>query len=175
MKETQDYTPVVEPRSPSEMSSYTQDQLILLTAQRQEKQAREDLVYSLTTMGAFEEALAIAETDEKKAEIQSLIDGENAPDDERCECVHTIDLADYALNPQAAPILKEAPKYLPQFRHWSRKYRAMVWLRKCHICNHTQTILGEMDSRYAARAVAFRKAHEVALDQGAKVRESTSR
>src|SRR5258706_13118775 len=140
MQETQDYIYIEEPRSPAEMGNLKQDETILLNAQRQEAAARADLIYSLTIMGAFEEALTIAETDKDKEWIQSLIDAENRPDDDRCDCEHFIDVADYARDPQAASVLKPTPKYQPQFRHWSRKYRQMVWLQKCQLCQHTQTI-----------------------------------
>lgn len=173
MKETQDYTPVPEPRSSAEMSSLKQDQLILLNSQRQEAAAREDLIYSLTVMGAFEEALALAETDEKKEWIQSLIDAENRPDDDRCDCEHSVDVADYTRDPQAAPVLKPVPHYQPQFRHWSRRYQQMVWLQKCQLCKHTQAIPEEIDPAHGARAASFYAAHILALKQGNKIRVSS--
>lgn len=159
------YTPLEEPRSPAQMASLTNDDAMRLIAQRTEKAARADLVHSLAIMGRFEEALEIETDDEKKAWLKAMIAAEEAPDEERCKCRHFIDVADYARNPNAEPVPKAAPNYLPQFRHWSEKYGAMVWFRVCHMCGHPQTIDGEMDEVHSFHVQEQANALDTLLNQ----------
>lgn len=164
------YVSIPEPSSPAEMESLSLDDHTRILAQRQEEGARTSLIQALCVMGRFDEALALESDSGRKAEIQSMIDAETAPDDERCECIYKVDVADYARNSDAEPKLEPAPNYLRGFRHWSTRYGQMVYVRRCHLCGHTQTIPEEMDQTHEAHASAQQHAYHAELARGTKVR-----
>lgn len=131
---------IAEPRSPSEMESLTRDENIRLLAQRQEDGARANLVEALAVQGKFDEAIAITTDPQKKEFLELLKTADTTPDDDRCECKHTVDAADYVRNPNAQPKPIPSPNYLKRFRFLSPNYERMAWLHVCHLCGHANAL-----------------------------------
>jgi hypothetical protein len=134
------YPPIEEPRSPSEMEGLTTEQMIMLTAQRQERAARNDLIESLCRMGRFRETLGIVNDSNQRAWIKSLIKAEVTPDTSRCRCMHSIDTADYVRNPNAEPQLKPSKRYTKSFLFWSSRYGRTAVLHTCIKCGHVNAL-----------------------------------
>jgi len=148
--------PIEEPRSLAEMESLTIDDKILIVSQRQEVGSRAQLVEALMRMGRWNEALVIEVDPENLKFIQSLKDGEEIDDRERCDCVHMVDTTDYVQHGKAIeagerePDLKQHPHYQRIFRHYSSSHGGMVWANRCHLCGHVQSIEGDIDELHAA-------------------------
>lgn len=131
---------VDEPNSLAAMNSLSQDEKQLLVAQRNEAASRRTLIEALVIMGRFQEALIVEDTEEGKAWIEKLIQAEAQDDSHRCECKAHIDQADYVRNPDAEPVLERTPHYIRTYRHYSHKYKAMVWFYQCSQCGSLQSL-----------------------------------
>jgi len=142
------YTPIPELRSAAESQAMTPDESLLLTAQRRERSSRRDLMQSLLILGRFDEAARIAEGDPEAIDIvRAVQQAEAAPDNERCDCSHFNDTADYTRNPNAKPILNPAKNYLVKFRFWSSKYGKVVKFQECFKCGHQNAIPSVIEPR----------------------------
>lgn len=179
------YEPFPEPRSPSEMSALSHDDAIRISAQRQEQGSRASLVEALMRMGRWDEAFVVETDPVSLASIQSLKEGEERDDTERCGCRNMVDVTDYVRYGQVLEAekdkpedektahieLKEHPHYLPSFRHWSSKHGEMVWSHICFICGHTQSLPGPIDELNAVQAKAQARVAQIEYARpGAKIR-----
>ena len=164
---------IPEPGTPSQMEALTHDSMNRLIAQRNEATARATLIQALIVMGRLEEAQALELSDEGNSWINKLIKAESRDDDHRCECNASLDVQDYARFPDGDPVLKEMPRYIPTFRHYSMKYNAMVWFYKCSVCGCVQSLpdetpIDEFHTTYYDARQATLASH---ISKGVPVRE----
>lgn len=168
------YVPIPEAGTPSAHGALTPDQQMLILAQRQEASSRIQLTQALCRMGRFDEAMSVAPEDMKPL-IRAYIDAENAPDEQRCDCIREHDVADYTRNPKAKPKLIIVGKYSRRFKHYSEKYGTVVNHHVCLECGHRNALPVNvvMDFKQEAaeiKARKFQEAHDAEIAKGAAVR-----
>jgi hypothetical protein len=134
------YKPIPEPTSPAQMEALSRDDQTRLMAQRSAQSARATLVRSLCILGNFPEALRISNDPTEREWIKRVQASEICADDERCECVHLIDVADYTRNENAKPQMEPGRKFSPGFRYWSTHYGQMVWAHTCVVCGFVNSL-----------------------------------
>jgi hypothetical protein len=137
------YHVVKEPASPAEMASMTKDKQMLLLAQRRANAAHTDLVDNLCRIGHLDEALSLSHDDPDKSKfVETLMVARDEDDDKQCDCVVTVDEADYTRNPNAKPQLKRVNNYVKKFSFLSGKHGEVVNLHECTNCGHTNAVPG---------------------------------
>lgn len=144
-----EYIPIEEPRSPAEMQSLSRDDLTRLIAQRTEMTSRPSLVESLIITGRFDEALLITNDEEQIRWINKLKKAESRDDDHRCQCTSTADFTDYVRYPNAEEDgrqdIREMPRYMRTFRHFSLVYNDYITFYQCQECGCVQSLTDDKD------------------------------